>query len=336
MLSHLKRLFQFHGMDFIFRSICTARLYVGRILILTFSAFSCSSAISQQTTEDRIANFLLNASETLDGLKYEFVLESLTESPSFGVGGRRVYGRHFFWNKGTNSRLDTVTLTLRDETVDPGSRRESSLILNTVAYRFSHSSALPVEKSEIKGGVRSTRRGTEVPDPFTLSTCSSTVAVSPNPKSNFMLDYTVVNEGETEDGRFEAWLLFSDNLSCSRVVFSKEIAWAPEVVDQYFSSDRSPEQRKRKHTLSDLKSWKAEKGVKTKWSEFSTGKYAPSRIRQSADTINGKTVVEYRFRNYSALDKSDKPLLSEESFTPKNIVGAVDFQSIADHFETQE
>ncbi len=101
------------------QSIYTVRLYVGRILILTFSVFACSSAISQDTTEDRIANFLLNASETLDGLKYEFVLESLTESPSFGVGGRRVYGRHFFWNKGTNSRLDTVLLKLRDESIDP-------------------------------------------------------------------------------------------------------------------------------------------------------------------------------------------------------------------------
>lgn len=318
------------------QSIYTVRLYVGRILILTFSVFACSSAISQDTTEDRIANFLLNASETLDGLKYEFVLESLTESPSFGVGGRRVYGRHFFWNKGTNSRLDTVLLKLRDESIDPGSLRESSLILNTVAYRFYHSSAMPVEKSEIKGGVRSSPRGTEVPDPFKLSTCSATVAANPNAKSCFMIDYSVVNEGEIEDGRFEAWLLGSDNLSCARVVFSKEVPWAPEVVDQHFSSDRSPEQRKRKHTLSDLKSWKAEKGVKTKWSEFSPGKYAPSRIRQSADTINGKTVVEYRFRSYSALNKSDKPLLSEESFTPKNIVGAIDFQNIADHFETKE
>lgn len=317
-------------------AIFRQRRFMSRVWSIIFSLFCCCLGLGQEETDERIGEFLVQSGEILNGLKYEFALESFAESPAYGIGGRRVFGRQIFWNRGSNVRLDTVSLKLQDESIRPSSVRESSLILDTVAYRFYHSSKQPIEKSEVRARVRKLRRGTEMPDPFTLSTCSATVSSTPQAKPMFLIDYTTVNEGETEDGRFESWLLFSDNLSCARVVFSKEVPWAPDIVELRFNSDRSDEQRKRKHTFTDLKTWKPQKDVVTKWEEFKPGKYAPTRIRQSVDNVNGKTVVEIRFKNYKGLNKFDKSLISEESFTVKNIVGAIDFQEIADRFEEKE
>jgi hypothetical protein len=316
-----------------YRSIALVRPFLNKILSIILCLTFCGLGLGEDETDKRIGEFLKQSAEILDGLKYEFALESVTESPAFGIGGRRVFGRQIFWNRGSNVRLDAVSLKLQDESIRPSSVRESSLILDTVAYRFYHSSRLPIEKSEVRAGVRKLRRGTEMPDPFTLSTCSATVSSTPQAKPMFLIDYTTVNEGETEDGRFASWLLFSDNLSCARVVFAKEVPWAPEIVELRFNKDRGSEQRKRKHTFTDLKTWQAQKDVVTKWEEFEPGKYVPTRIRQSVDNINGKTVVEIRFKNYTGLDKSDKSLISEEAFTVKNIIGAIDFQSIFESFD---
>ncbi|XZE35388.1 hypothetical protein SH501x_000879 [Pirellulaceae bacterium SH501] len=217
--------------------------------------------------------------------------------------------------------------------IGQASSKESTLLLDTVAYQYPHGTVIPPVKFEVKAGVTEMRRSAAFADPFTLASCSVAAVRTKKAKSAFLLDYKVLEEFENTEGHFEAWLLFGENLSGARLIFSKEAPWAPELMEFRFNPDRSPAQVRKIVSIDDLKSWKVVRRTSSKWGEVQPGQFAPILVRQDADDAGGKTTTEYRFKNYKKITKEDRELLKEENFTSANIVDRVNFLSIFESFE---
>ncbi|XZE43791.1 hypothetical protein SH467x_003361 [Pirellulaceae bacterium SH467] len=232
-----------------------------------------------------------------------------------------------------NNRIDSVVLGLSTQAIDRHSAKESTLLLDTVAYKFPHASIVPPQKFEVKARVTKMTRSASFYDPFTLSSCSVVSVLSQRAKPIFMLDYKVLEESENSEGRFETWLVFSENLSGARVVFSKEVPWAPELLEFRFNPKRSAVEKRKVVTVSDLKSWNLLRRTSSKWTEVQPGQIAPMLVRQDADGQGNRTTTEYSFKNFKKISKEDRELLREENFTADKLLGGTDFQKIFELFE---